>query len=37
MHCFGGSVETAKQCIDMNFMITLGDQLHLKMQKNQKK
>src|SRR5699024_4334280 len=24
MHCFSGSVETAKQCIDMNFLISLG-------------
>ena len=24
MHCFGGSVETANECIDMNFMISLG-------------
>lgn len=30
MHCFGGSVETAKQCIDMNFMISLGGPVTFK-------
>lgn len=30
MHCFGGSVETARQCIDMNFMISLGGPVTFK-------
>lgn len=30
MHCFGGSVETAKICIDMNFMISLGGPVTFK-------
>ncbi|MBE1556194.1 TatD family hydrolase [Sporosarcina limicola] len=30
MHCFGGSVETAKECIDMNFMISLGGPVTFK-------
>lgn len=30
MHCYGGSVETAKQCIDMNFMISLGGPVTFK-------
>lgn len=30
MHCFGGSVETAKQCIQMNFMISLGGPVTFK-------
>ncbi len=30
MHCFSGSVETAKQCIDMNFMISLGGPVTFK-------
>jgi len=30
MHCFGGSVETAKQCIEMNFMISLGGPVTFK-------
>lgn len=30
MHCYGGSVETAKTCIDMNFMISLGGPVTFK-------
>ena len=30
MHCFGGSVETAKECINMNFMISLGGTVTFK-------
>lgn len=30
MHCFGGSVETAKECIDMNFFISLGGPVTFK-------
>ena len=30
MHCFGGSVETAKECISMNFMISLGGPVTFK-------
>lgn len=30
MHAYGGSVETAKQCIDMNFMISLGGTVTFK-------
>ncbi|MFJ7828449.1 TatD family hydrolase [Psychrobacillus sp. NPDC096623] len=30
MHCYGGSVETAKQCIEMNFMISLGGPVTFK-------
>lgn len=30
MHAYGGSVETAKQCIDMNFMIGLGGTVTFK-------
>ncbi len=30
MHCFSGSVETAKLCIDMNFMISLGGPVTFK-------
>ena len=30
MHCFGGSVETARQCINMNFMISLGGPVTFK-------
>lgn len=36
MHCFGGSVETAKQCIDMNFMISLGGPVTFKNAKRPK-
>ncbi|KOY79944.1 TatD family hydrolase [Lysinibacillus macroides] len=30
MHCFGGSVETARECIAMNFMISLGGPVTFK-------
>lgn len=30
MHCYGGSVETARQCIDMNFYISLGGPVTFK-------
>ncbi|MCM3715777.1 TatD family hydrolase [Halalkalibacter oceani] len=30
MHCFGGSVEIAKQCLDMNFYISLGGPVTFK-------
>ncbi|GEN84971.1 hydrolase TatD [Sporosarcina luteola] len=30
MHCYGGSVETANECIDMNFMISLGGPVTFK-------
>ncbi|MHA6260507.1 TatD family hydrolase [Sporosarcina sp. CAU 1771] len=30
MHCFGGSVETAKECIKLNFMISLGGPVTFK-------
>lgn len=30
MHCYSGSVETAKQCIDMNFFISLGGPVTFK-------
>lgn len=36
MHCFGGSVETAKECIDMNFMISLGGPVTFKNAKSPK-
>lgn len=36
MHCFGGSVETAKQCIAMNFMISLGGPVTFKNAKTPK-
>jgi TatD DNase family protein len=36
MHCFGGSVETARQCIDMNFMISLGGPVTFKNAKKTK-
>jgi TatD DNase family protein len=36
MHCFGGSVETAKQCIDMNFLISLGGPVTFKNAKKTK-
>lgn len=36
MHCFGGSVETARQCIDMNFMISLGGPVTFKNAKKPK-
>ena len=36
MHCFGGSVETARQCIAMNFMISLGGPVTFKNAKTPK-
>lgn len=36
MHCFGGSVETAKECINMNFMISLGGPVTFKNAKTPK-
>ncbi len=30
MHCYSGPVETAKECIDMNFMISLGGPVTFK-------
>ena len=36
MHCFGGSVETAKECIKMNFMISLGGPVTFKNAKTPK-
>ena len=36
MHCFGGSVETAKTCIEMNFMISLGGPVTFKNAKKPK-
>lgn len=30
MHCFGGSVETAEECINMNFYISLGGTVTFK-------
>lgn len=36
MHCFGGSVETAQQCIKMNFMISLGGPVTFKNAKKPK-
>ncbi|MHC8514843.1 TatD family hydrolase [Sporosarcina sp. ITBMC105] len=30
MHCYGGSVETAKECIEMNFLISLGGPVTFK-------
>lgn len=36
MHCFGGSVETAQQCIDMNFFISLGGPVTFKNAKTPK-
>lgn len=36
MHCFGGSVETAKECIGMNFMISLGGPVTFKNAKTPK-
>lgn len=30
MHCFSGSVETARECIEMNFMISLGGPVTFK-------
>lgn len=36
MHCFGGSVETARECIAMNFMISLGGPVTFKNAKTPK-
>lgn len=36
MHCFSGSVETALQCIDLNFMISLGGPVTFKNSKKPK-
>src|SRR5690606_12005290 len=36
MHCFGGSVETAKECIEMNFLISLGGPVTFKNAKKPK-
>jgi TatD DNase family protein len=36
MHCFSGSVEVAKQCIDMNFLISLGGPVTFKNAKKPK-
>lgn len=37
MHCFGGSVEVAEQCIGMNFLISLGGPVTFKNAKAPKK
>ncbi|MDG4657992.1 TatD family hydrolase [Ectobacillus antri] len=36
MHCFSGSAETAKQCIEMNFLISLGGPVTFKNAKKPK-
>ncbi|MBM7580637.1 TatD family hydrolase [Jeotgalibacillus terrae] len=36
MHCYSGSVEVAKQCVDMNFMISLGGPVTFKNAKKPK-
>lgn len=36
MHCFGGSVETARICINLNFMISLGGPVTFKNAKTPK-
>ncbi|ANU26870.1 TatD family hydrolase [Planococcus versutus] len=36
MHCFGGSVETAHECIKLNFMISLGGPVTFKNAKKPK-
>ncbi|WP_062051210.1 TatD family hydrolase [Bacillus sp. JCM 19034] len=36
MHCFGGSIEIAQQCIDMNFYISLGGPVTFKNAKRPK-
>lgn len=36
MHCFSGSVETAKECLDMNFYISLGGPVTFKNAKRPK-
>ena len=37
MHCFSGSPETAKECVDMNFYISLGGPVTFKNAKKPKK
>lgn len=37
MHCFSGSVEIARQCIDMDFLISLGGPVTFKNAKQPKK
>ena len=36
MHCFSGSVETAKECLDINFYISLGGPVTFKNAKKPK-
>ncbi|WP_020062160.1 TatD family hydrolase [Bacillus sp. 123MFChir2] len=36
MHCFSGSVEVAKQCVEMNFLISLGGPVTFKNAKQPK-
>ncbi|MEQ6389470.1 TatD family hydrolase [Bacillaceae bacterium S4-13-58] len=36
MHCFSGSVEVAEECVDMNFMISLGGPVTFKNAKKPK-
>ena len=36
MHCFSGSVETARECLDMNFYISLGGPVTFKNAKKPK-
>ena len=36
MHCFSGSVEIAKECLDMNFYISLGGPVTFKNAKKPK-
>ncbi|CEG29537.1 TatD family hydrolase [Bacillus sp. B-jedd] len=36
MHCFSGSVETARECVDMNFFISLGGPVTFKNAKKPK-
>jgi len=36
MHCYGGSIETAKECIEMNFYISLGGTVTFKNAKKPK-
>lgn len=36
MHCFSGSVETARECVDMNFYISLGGPVTFKNAKKPK-
>ncbi|RKJ17115.1 TatD family deoxyribonuclease, partial [Butyricicoccus sp. 1XD8-22] len=37
MHCFSGSAETAKECIEMNFYISLGGPVTFKNAKKPKR